>query len=152
MEDETENARRPPRWRFRFSIGSMLLSMAVVGLAISLALTYSKLSSMERDLATLQPLSPQEVARQFEKQLVFGKFRTKVEDVRYSRNDDAFRVSFSFIDPNTGQNWYTEVKLKNDGYGVYFGQISSTPFLAAVGSNRDSFAVAVKTPSPLKQN
>src|SRR5215212_6929499 len=85
MFDNTLSSdQRSPR-RFRFSVASLLLFMAVLGLAIMLGLTNRKLHRVEQELGAMQPMSPQEVARQFEQHTTLGPIKTKVEDVRYSQ-------------------------------------------------------------------
>jgi hypothetical protein len=149
MSDENSTPINPIR-RFRFSLGSLLLLMAVVCLAISLAIVYSQLVRTERELEGLRPMSVEEVARQFENSTKFGNFATKVNDVRYSPTEDAFAVEFSWTDPATGTMWSTDTKLKPDGFGRYYGKIHSGEFLKAVGSTSEYYMIGVETPSPLK--
>ena len=147
----TEVASQSTRPRpFRFSVGSLLLVVTVVCLATALVLTNRKLAQTERELTTLQPLSAEEVAQQFEKCTKLGPISTTVKDVRYSPTDDAYKVSFSWVDAISRKTWHTEVKLTADGYGTYFGIIRSGEFIRPLG-HKDGFSVSVKTSSPLKK-
>lgn len=137
------------RWRFQFSIATLLMLMAIVALSIALGLTYGRLARVERQLDALQPMSPEEVARQFEKNTTLGMIKTKVGDVRYSPKEDAFRVRFSWTDSTSGETWTSDVKLTADGFGRYFGQIRNPEFTRPLGYT-DSYPVGVETPSPLK--
>lgn len=151
MPDDTLPPTQPGFGRIRFSLGNLLLLVTVVALAISLVMTYRKLDRMERAFDAMQPMSPQQVARQFERQTTLGKVRTTVNDVRYSQKEDAYKVSFSWLDSN-GQHWSSEVLLNPDGFGKYSGEILSSEFVTSVGSGRNNrFAVGVQTPSPLKE-
>jgi hypothetical protein len=109
-----------------------------------------RLSRVERELGALQPLSLDEVARQFENNTMPGTAKSTVKDVRYSPSEDAFLVRFSWPDPQTGDNWTTDVKLTNDGFGRYFGQIRNPEFLKQLRHTTDSYTVVVEAPSPLK--
>jgi hypothetical protein len=129
MADDGEKSERPAFWRIRFSLGSLLLLMAVVGLAIALGLTYRKLDRAERELNALQPLSREEVARQFERNTSFGPHRTTVTDVRYSKKEDAYRVTFSWVDSTTNKPWSSDLTLRPaDAFGSYQGQIDVPEF------------------------
>ena len=150
MKDDATITDKKPR--LRFSLGSMLLMMAVVCLSISLVIVYGRLMRIERELNASRPLSAEEVARQFETSTKFSTFSTKVQDVRYSPKEDSFLVSFSWDDPTTKTSWSTEVRLKPDGYGRYFGQIRSGEFLKSVGSTNDVYTVVVESPSPWRSN
>lgn len=134
--------------RFQFSIGSMLLWMAVVCLAVTNMWTQWELSTVKRELASQQPLPAEEVARQFQQKTTLGPITVKVRDVRYSPESDSYKVAFSWTDKTTNKTWSTDVKLTSDGYGTYFGQIRNDPFITPLGF-KESFTVAVETPSPL---
>jgi hypothetical protein len=149
MPDESHDDPMPRR-RLQFSLGSLMLLTAVVGLSIALVMMYMRLSRVERELGALQPLSPDEVARQFETNTMPGTVKSTVKDVRYSQSEDAFLVQFSWPDPQTGDNWSTDVKLTNDGFGRYFGQIRNSEFLKLLRHPTDSYTVVVEAPSPLK--
>ena len=97
MSDETPKSEQPAVWRIRYSIATLLLLMAAIGLAIALTLTYRKLARTERELDAMRPLPEQEVARQFEKKTTLGPVRTTVTDVRYAPKEDAYKVSFSYV-------------------------------------------------------
>src|SRR4029079_12696629 len=87
MGDDEKKPERSAFWRMRFSLGSLLLLMAVVGLAITLGLTYRKLDRAERELSALQPMSAGEVGRQLQENASLGTYRTTVTDVRYSQKE-----------------------------------------------------------------
>jgi HAMP domain-containing protein len=149
MRENTPSSEPRTTGRFRFSLASLLLFMAVLGLAIMLGLTYRKLHRVEQELSAMQPISPQEVARQFEQHTTLGPITTKVDDVRYSPKADAYKVGFSFVDSAVGVKWSTEVMLKADGFGAYHGQIMSSEFIKPLGVS-NSFNVSVQTRSPLE--
>jgi hypothetical protein len=125
--------------------------MAVVGLSITLGLTYRKLDRAERELSALQPMSAEEVARQFERNASVGPHRTTVTDVRYSQKEDAYRVTFSWVDSTTSKEWSSDLTLRSDGFGLYHGQINVPEFtkqLSAFGVT-GSYSVFVGSPSQL---
>ena len=71
------------------SLGTLLLVVTIVCLATALMLEHRRLTQIERQLAetkrelsTLQPLSAEEVARQFENATTLGPISTTVKDVR----------------------------------------------------------------------
>jgi len=142
--------RRP---RLQFSIGSMLLLTAIVGLSIALALVYGKLVRVERTLSALQPIAVEDFARQFENVTTVGggRIRTKVTDVRYSPVENAYKVRFSWTDSQTGGQWSSNVILKSDGFGTYFGQIRNPEFLVPIKAG-DSYMVAIESPPALERN
>ena len=142
----------------RFSLGTLLLVVTIVGLATALMLEHRRLSQIERQLAetqqelsTLQPLSAEEVARQFENATTLGPISTTVQDVRYSPTEDAYQVEFAWMNEKKNkERWSSQVKLTSDGYGRYFGRIRSDAFTQPLG-HKDGFTVAVETPSPLAE-
>jgi hypothetical protein len=134
MVDDGRATERPRFWRVRFSIGSLLLLMALVGLAITLGITYRKLDRAERELSAMRPLSRDEVAQQFERNTSFGSHRTTVTDVRYSQKDDAYRVTFSWVDSTTNKEWSTDLTLRSDGFGLYQGVIDVPEFTKQLSS------------------
>jgi hypothetical protein len=105
---------------------------------------------MEGELTASRPLRAEEVARQFEMATNVNQLKTKVEDVRYSPEKDAYRVRFSWTDPVTKSQWSTDTTLESDGFGTYFGPILSVEFLKAIGSKEDRYMIAVASESPLK--
>ena len=151
MTDDTPDDATRPR-RLQFSLGSMLMLTAVVGLSISLVLVYSRLVRTERALSTLQPISVEEVARQFERNTSIGggRITTKVTDVRYSPEENAYKVVFSWTDSQSGQRWGSDVKLKSDGFGTYFGQIRNSEFVKFLTTS-DAYTVVVESPSTLER-
>jgi hypothetical protein len=138
--------------RLRFSLSTLLLLVAIFGLSVALIISQIRISRLEREAATGRPLAFEEVARQFEQQKSTNGVTVKVTDVRYSAKEDVYRVSFSWIDPKTRQNWSTETRLKSDGFGRYYGTIESDPYKQSIGlPTTNVVAVIVETPSPLKQ-
>ncbi len=135
--------------RLRFTIRDLLWLAAVVALVIALVISQRHVARLELDAAASRPLSAEDVAQQFQKNLGAGAVPVKVTDVRYSAKDDAFRVEFSWVDPKSGANWFTEVQLLSDGYGKYNGVIASTEFLKALGYT-GQMPVTVAKPSPFK--
>ena len=81
----------------------------------------------------LRPLPVEEVARQFEQSTTVGPIKTTVGDVRYSPKEDAYKVQFSWDNAQTNQKWFTDVQLTSDGFGGYYGQITSSEFLQPLG-------------------
>lgn len=148
----------------RYSVSSLLLLMVVVALFFSLMIVYRQLREVEKRLAavdakllhaetavlSVQPIPPQEVAKQFESRTSNGSVKTTVSDVRYSPKEDAYQVEFSWIDPATKSNWTTDIRLKSDGFGRYFGSIRSDEYLKAIASNNDTYLVVVESASPLE--
>ena len=57
MSDETPKSEQPAVWRIRYSIATLLLLMATIGLAIALGLTYRKLARTERELDAMSPIA-----------------------------------------------------------------------------------------------
>ena len=138
--------------RLRFSLSTLLLLVAIFGLSVALIISQIRISRLEREAATGRPLAFEEVARQFEQQRSTNGVTVKVTDVRYSAKEDVYRVSYSWIDPKTRQNWSTEIRLKSDGFGRYYGTIESDPYKQSIGlPTTNVVAVIVETPSPLKQ-
>jgi len=135
--------------RFRFSILTMLLLMAIIGLGIALVMTRRELAEAQRQLAAYQPMSLAEVARQFQSNLSTTSVPVTVEDVRYSEAEKAYKVEFSWIDPASQQRWTTETKLRSDGYGKYQGVIESDEFRKALGTG-GSLLVFVESPSAFR--
>ena len=141
--------------RIRFSIGTLLLWIAIIALTMNTIIMNRHVTRLTQEIARLkqgiasqQPLSPKEVARQFEKSLTRGTVTTTVKDVRYSPEADAYRVDFSYVDSASGNAWNSEIRLNHDGFGVYWGGIQSGPLIQSLGY-KNSFAVVVKTPSSL---
>ena len=138
--------------RLRFSLSTLLLLVAIFGLSVALIISQIRISRLEREAATGRPLAFEEVARQFEQQRSTNGVTVKVTDVRYSAKEDVYRVSYSWIDPKTRQNWSTEIRLKSDGFGRYYGTIESDPYKQSIGiPTTNVVGVIVETPSPLKQ-
>ncbi len=146
MSEETPGPSK--RRLFQFSLGSMLLLTTVAGLSIALVLMYLRMTGAERQLESLQPISPEEVARQFENATTTARITTKVDDVRYSRTEDAYKVIFEWTDKKTNTTWSTDVVLKADGFGAYFGVIRNVEFVQPFGVTE--YGVVVTTPSPLE--
>ena len=48
---------------------------------------------------------------------------------------------------STNKTGYSDIELRSIGYGTYCGKTRNGPFIKALGY-KDSFSVAVKTPSP----
>ena len=146
MNDETNTLPTPVPRRFRFSIGTLLLWIAIGALGINTIIMNRHVTQLKQELTSQQPLAPKEVARQFEKRTTLGTITTTVKDVRYSPEADAYRVDFSWVDSASGKTWYSDVRLNHDGFGVYYGKIHNGPFIQPLGY-KDSFAVVVETPS-----
>ena len=139
---------KPSPW-LQFRLSTLLLLVAIFGLTVALIISQILISRLEAEAATGRPISVEEVARQFEKQTGSGPVGVKVTGIRYSSKDDAYRVEFSWIDPMTKQNWQSEVQLKADGYGKFFGMIGSDQFMQSLGYT-GHFPVVVETPSACK--
>jgi hypothetical protein len=141
-ETNSSTSHRP---RFQFSIASLLLCMTVACLIVMQVMTQRELNSLKRELSTTRPLSAKEVARQFEKRTTLASIATKVSDVRYSPQDDSYKIAYSWTDSSTGQTWSSDVFLNADGYGSYVGKIISKEFIGPLGRN-DAYYVSVETP------
>ncbi|MCM2374720.1 hypothetical protein [Aporhodopirellula aestuarii] len=105
-----------------------------------------QITQLKQELTSQQPLSPKEVARQFEKRATLGPITTTVKDVRYSLEADAYKVNFSWVDSTSGKTWYSDLRLNHDGFGKYYGQIRNGPFIQPLGY-KEAFAITVETPS-----
>jgi hypothetical protein len=143
----------PKTRRFQFSLATLLLWTAVACLAVSMVVmnrklvrTQYELAESRRQLAAMHPLPLEEVARQFEAHASLGPVRVKVEDVRYSTKDDAYKIRFSWTDSTTGQTWSSDIKLVGDGFGAYVGTIHNDPFVKLLGY-KNGFPVAIASPS-----
>lgn len=150
VPDVLKESHDTPSKRLQFSLGSMLMIVTIACLATALVILSGRLNIAERQLESLQPISIQEVADQFEKSTTFAQMSTEVTDVRYSPTEDAYKVKFSFVNRDDPQkrNWSTSVTLKSNGYGEYYGRILSGPFCEALGY-KNGFSVSVRTPSAL---
>ena len=110
-----------------------------------------RLAQLELEVASIRPLSAEDVAQQLQAYLSAGATPAKVTDVRYSPKEDAYRVQFSWLDPKLGQTWFSELQLVSDGYGKYNGAIGSSDFLKAFGYTGPEMYVTAAKPSPFKQ-
>jgi hypothetical protein len=149
MRDETNTSQTPGPRRFRFSVGTLLLWIAIVALTANTIVVNRRVTQLKQEkteLASPQPLSPKEVARQFEKSTTLGPITTTVKDVRYSPAADAYRVSFSWVNSASGKTRNSVVRLNHDGFGVYYGEIPDRSFIQPLG-NSLPYSVAVRTPS-----
>lgn len=142
--------------RFQFSIGAVLLWVVIVGLVASNVIVVGELASLkeelakhQQELASYRPLSPEDVARQFEKRTTFGPIATTVNDVRYSVDRDSYKVRFSWTSATTIARRSSEVELAGNDYGEYYGKIHFSEFLDAQGGGK-FFSVVVKSASPLE--
>ena len=136
--------------RLRFTIRNLLWLAVVAPLVLALIISQRRLAQLELDVASSRPLSAEDVAQQFQKNLGTGAVTVKVTDVRYSPKEDAYRIQFSWLDPKSGQNWISEAQLNSDGYGKYNGAVGSAEFLKAIGYTSQLY-VTVAKPSLLKQ-
>ncbi len=148
MTEQSPAPAKPSSRRFQFSLGAMLLWVAIVCLAISNAMTLREIFELKRELTAQRPLPAQEVARQFRENTTLGPISVSVGDVRYSSKADSYKVEYSWTDANTGKTWSSDIELMPDGYGAYYGVIRNGPFVTPLGV-KNGFTVAVKTPSPL---
>ena len=148
MSETANSSQTPVPRKFRFSIGTLLLWIAIVALTANTIIMNRRVTQLKQELASQQPLPPKDVARQFEKSTTLGPITTSVKDVRYSPESDAYRVEFSWVDSTSGKTWHSDLRLNHDGFGVYCGKIRNGPFIQPLGY-KESFAVAVTTPSAL---
>jgi hypothetical protein len=136
----------------RFRLSTLLLLVLVVGLSVALVISQRRIASLEADAATNRPMSLEEVARQVVKQTSQNSLKTTVTDVRYSQKEDTYQVEFSWYDSALKQNSSTEVRLKADSFGRYYGTILSDSYKQSLGlPTTDVFSVVVETPSAFKQ-
>jgi cell division protein FtsL len=150
-----ESPAGPAKRQLRFSLGQLLLIvtvaclvLAVVLLSIQMRLLSGRLEATQRELSALQPLPVQDVAEQFEEQTTLGPIATQVKDVRYSPQEDAYLVEFSWT-VKGGQPISTDVKLEGDGFGAYIGRIPNEEFIKPLG-NKDPYTVYIRAPSLLE--
>lgn len=146
MSDEIHTAQTSSPRRFRFSIGTLLLWIAIGAVTMNSIIMRRQVAQLEQELASQQPLAPKDVAHQFEKSTTLGPITTTVKDVRYSAEADAYRVEFSWDDSASGETWYSDVRLDHDGFGTYYGEIRNGPFIQPLG-HKEAFVVLVETPS-----
>ena len=153
--DESFSA--PAKRELRFSLGQLLsivtitcLVLAIVLMSLQMRMLSGRLETTQRELSALQPLPVQEVAEQFEQQTTLNPIATQVKDVRYSPQEDAYLVGFSWT-VKGGQPMYTDVKLKGDGFGGYFGRIPNDEFIKPLG-NPDPYVIYIRAPSLLEPN
>ena len=158
MKDESDGAPSPAPLKIRFSIGTLLLWIVIGVLAINSIVMNRNLVRVEREITQSKrksesqlPLTPDEVSRQFEENTARRSVATKVKDVRYSPEADAYRVSFSYFDSADGTNLPLTITLNHDGFGVYSGTIKGGPLIESLEqySEFHSFVVSVETPSSL---
>ena len=145
----SEHSTKPAR-RFRFSLSTALMFVAIMGLTFALIDSQRRLAQTEKELETHRPLSLKEVASQFEQGTTLGPISTTVRDVRYSPDENAYRISFSWTNRNTAQTWSTDVMLRSDGFGQYYGEIRNTDFIKPLG-HPERYLVGVQTPSGFEQ-
>ena len=148
MADDSTSHEPLQRRRLQFSIGSMFLWAAIMCLTISNVMTRRELVQVRRELDAQRPLTANEVARQFEERTTRGPISVTVRDVRYSPEQDSYKIDFSFTDATSSNSWTSDVRLRSDGYGTYYGEIRADPFVKALGFS-ERFVVSVKTRSPL---
>lgn len=142
--------------RFPCSLGSILLWVAIVGLAIINVMTYRELEGIRHELHALRetsmesnwPLPAEEVARQFKARTTLGPISTLVRDVRYSPKEDSYKVEYSCTNDANTEKWSSDVILDSTGYGRYSGEIRWDAFTTPLGYD-ERFVVSVETPSPL---
>jgi hypothetical protein len=157
MDPIPDSTRSSSSKRFRISLATLLLWFALVGLLVSNLLLSHRLSVVEhewqsrkQELETIRPLPLAEVARQFEARTTRGPISVSVKDVRYSADKDSYKIYFSWTDSSSNKTWSTDVELKSDGYGSYYGQIRNGPFIQPLGY-KESFTVVVITPSSMSK-
>lgn len=134
---------------WKFSLSTMLMVVTIACLATALVLTSRRLAETESLLGSMKPLPLKEIAAQFEKKTTLGPIATKVTDVRYSPEADAYKVQFSWTNKDTDETWTSDVILKSGDYGAYVGRIRNGPFATPLGYT-DGYPVAVRTPSAFK--
>ncbi len=147
MSEQVKPLQSQSGHRLRISLTSVFCLLLIAVLVITNLVTGWRLLRIQRELSAYRPLPPKEVARQFEENTTLGRISTKVVDVRYSADKDAYRVAFSWRDTKAAETWYSEVDLASNGYGLYGGVIRSDAFVQPL--ERESYSVAVQTPSPL---
>ena len=145
MPDSDVNETITQKTPSRLSYSTMLLWILIVYLLITSIKLQRDISVMKQGNVIQTPLSVQEVARQFEKRTHLPPISTDVRDVRYSPENDAFKVEFSWTNRDTEKTWHTDVKLSSDGYGRYIGTIRNGPFIEPTG-HEDGYSVVVESP------
>ena len=150
MNERSETPERPASQRMRFSLGSLLLWTAIVGLATAYIMNSRKLSRLQSELDAHRPIPVAEVATQFEKATTIPPITVTVKDVRYSSTKDSYKIDFSWTDRTTNKSWFSDIHLKSDGYGAYYGTIRNGPFVQPLGY-KNGFTVAVNSKSSLQE-
>lgn len=146
--------------RFQFRMSSFLLAVAFLAMTIAIVNTRQELFRLKAALKpedVSMPIQPTVVAAKLQNYLADHPLSGKVTDVRYSKNEDSFRVQFIWTSPTDKQQHGTDVTLTGDGYGHYTGCIRNPNFLAEVDPIRyatplaknDGMWVAVSTPSTI---
>jgi hypothetical protein len=130
--------------RLRFRLSTLLLLIAVLGLAIGLCIAWREILALRQQAAIPRPLTPRDVLQQFEREAVDGKQRTWVLDCRYSTKEDVYTIDFFWNAPVGHQRTAATVELRSDGNGKYSGTIQSAEFARDFGFNR----VVIDTPTP----
>ena len=148
MTEQSTTSQRNARGRVQFSIGTLMLWTAIVCLAVSHGILALQMRGLKRELESSRPLRAEEVARQFEQRTTLPPIRTTVRDVRYSSEKDSYKVDFSWHNAKNGRTWSSDVTLKSDGFGSYFGEIRNGSFVQPLGY-KSPYSVVVKSPSPL---
>ncbi|RCS49407.1 hypothetical protein DTL42_12845 [Bremerella cremea] len=147
-----------PPAAIRFSLSSVILWIAIAALILTNVMMFQEIREIKSHLLSspangqAMPISVERVAQQFAQNTNNpSTVTTKVEDVRYSPTEDTYLVSFSWTITATGKTWHSDVRLKGDGFGNYFGQIQSDQYNQPLGRTRPS-TVVIQSPSPLTGN
>ena len=148
---------------YQFRLSTLLLAATLVAMACIIMVTRLEVARLKASrtlpIANASPIPPDVVAASVEQHLASHPLPTSVNDVRYSLNDDSFKVRYQWTDPTDGKQWSSDVTLKGDGYGEYTGCITNDKFLNAIQlqispggpttGNVDRMWVGASTPSSL---
>ena len=117
----------------QFRLSTLLLVTALIAMACIIVVTRWELANLESSQSQpgggAWPVPAKVVAESVEQRLTSHPWSTSVTDVRYSSKTDSFKVRYQWTDPNDGQTWSSDVKLKGNGYGEYTGSITNKTFL-----------------------
>jgi len=143
MIDDSNDKNHKPRG-CRFTIGSLLLGITLVALFIAFLLVQRDVRQLQR-IGTLDKPSSSEVAASVENYVSIHPKPVKVSDVKYSSDNDSFKVWYTFVDTTTGESLKSDVILKGEGFGSYVGCIKKDRFLAPL-QNKDGLWLGISPP------
>ena len=125
--------------RFQLRISTLLLITALVAMGIIIGIMQYQIASLKSQLssdATTMPIDADLVAADVERYLASHPLPCSVTEVRYSENDDTYKIGYKWTNPKDQKTWFSTVLLKGNGFGEYAGCISNPEFLAPIDPPR----------------